>query len=354
MVSACLGSVVVEPAIADWRQERVIRQNETEPGNIMATKFTTTTTFSLTCPKCDSNHIIKVGKLRGVQRYQCRKCDKKFHASPNTPGRRFPPEQVGAAVRDFYTGKSYKQIAEGMADQYDIPEPSKRAIYSWVKDFTKKALREMENHKANVGDEWVVDKMQVKVGGEKYWNWNVMDKKTRYVLASHLSKSRGAREARAVLRKAAANAASGPKEVRTDRLKSYISAVDDIFGADAKHIQTDGIRAEVNNNLSERLQGTFRSREKTLRGLDSRESGQLYLDGWVLTYNLFREHEGVGGRTPGEAAKVTAPFKDWGEVVEVTSPKRVVPKVVEDSGPKSLKIRPKGGDSKKVPATSSG
>ena len=107
-----------------------------------------------------------------------------------------------------------------------------------------------------------------------------------------------------VLRKALSNAATGPKEVRTDRLKSYIAAVDDVFGADAKHIQTDGIRAEVHNNLSERLQGTFRQREKTLRGLDSRESGQLYLDGWVLTYNLFRDHESVGGKPPGERAKV--------------------------------------------------
>lgn len=313
----------------------------------MAAKFTTSKTFSLACPKCDSGHIIKVGKLRGIQRYQCRACNKKFHTSPNTPGRRFPPEQVGAAVRDFYTGKSYKQIAEGMADEYDIPEPSKRAIYSWVKDFTKKALREMENHKAEVGTEWVVDEMVVTVGGEKYWNWNVMDKKTRYVLASYLSKRRGAREARVVLKKAAANAANGPKVIRTDRLKSYISAVDDVFGADAKHVQTDGIRAEINNNLSERLQGTFRSREKTLCGLDSRESGQLYLGGWVLTYNLFREHESLRNRTPGEAAKVSAPFGDWGEVVEHTSPKRVVPKVIEDSGPKSVKVRPKEGASKK-------
>lgn len=179
--------------------------------------------------------------------------------------------------------------------------------------------------------------MQVKVGGEPLWTWNVMDKSTRYILASHLSKRRDAREARKVFRKAMANAASGPKEVRTDRLKSYISAVDDIFGADAKHIQTDGIAAEVHNNLSERLQRTFRAREKTLRGLDSRESEQLYLDGWMLTYNLFRDHESVGGKSPGEGAKVNAPFSSWIEVVERTGPKRLVPKVVEESKPKAEK-----------------
>lgn len=133
----------------------------------------------------------------------------------------------------------------------------------------KAALAKMEKYKAHTGDEWVVDEMMVKVGGEKYWNWNVMNSDTRYILASYLSKQSDARAAKAVLRKAAGNAANQPKTIKTDRLKSYISAIEDVFGADAKHVQSDGIQAEVNNNRSERLQGTFRQREKTLRGLDS-------------------------------------------------------------------------------------
>ena len=313
-------------------------------------KFTTTKTVEIACSTCGGKGIVKVGMRDGYQRYRCKACKKDFHAKGTAPGKRFPPDQVGTAIRMFYSGMSYKQIAETMESMYDIPEPSKRAIYKWVKEYTTKAVKQMEDHKADVGDEWVVDEMQVKVGGEKYWNWNVMDKETRYILASHLSKRRDAREARAVLRKAAANAASGPKEVRTDRLKSYISAVDDVFGADAKHIQTDGIRAEVNNNLSERLQGTFRQREKTLRGLDSRESGQLYLDGWVLTYNLFRDHESTGGKPPGDKANPAAPFKTWENVVEQTGPRRVVPKVVPAEKPEG-KVRRSPSRSKSLSAT---
>ncbi len=75
------------------------------------------------------------------------------------------------------------------------------------------------------------------------------------------------------------------------------------------------MRADTNNNLSERLQGTYRSRIKTLRGLDGLESGQRYLDGWTLTYNLFREHESLGDKTPGSKAHVGAPFKEWADVV---------------------------------------
>ena len=46
---------------------------------------------------------------------------------------------------------------------------------------------------------WVADEMRLKVGGEKYWNWNVMDESTRYMLASHLTKERNAAAARAVM-----------------------------------------------------------------------------------------------------------------------------------------------------------
>ena len=194
--------------------------------------------------------------------------------------------------------------------------------------------------KAHTGREWVADEMAVKVGGQQYWNWNVMDAKTRYILASHLSKRRTTGEAVKVFEKARANADTLPKTIKTDRLKSYIDASERVFGADVKHVQSDGIRAAVNNNLSERLQGTFRSRTKTLRGLDSRATGQDYLDGWVLSYNLFREHESLGDKTPAEAAKVNSPFKSWEEAVERTGPRRAVPQVVvKDMVKPSGKVR---------------
>ena len=80
--------------------------------------------------------------------------------------------------------------------------------------------------------------------------------------------------------------------------------------------------ADINNNLSERLQGTFRDRIKTLRGLASRTTGQRYLDGWVLTYNQFRGHESLRDQTPGSRAKVEPPFKEWADVVKAGAASR--------------------------------
>ena len=229
-------------------------------------------------------------------------------------GRRVPAEQIGAAIRMFYSGMSYKQIGENMADMYDIPEPSKQTIYAWVKTYTDVATDRMDDYKAEVGDHWVADEMLVDVGGEQFWNWNVMDADTRYILASHLSPFRDAKAAEAVMLKASNAASKPPKSITTDKLRSYDSAVKKVF-PDAKHVKSEGLQASVNNNLSERLQGTFRQRTKTLRGLESLETGQRYLDGWVITYNLFREHEGLKYNTPGEEAEVDTPFSEWADVV---------------------------------------
>jgi len=268
-----------------------------------------------------------MGKRNGYQRFLCRDCRKSFQDSGNTPGRRFPPEQTGAAVSMFYSGMSYKQIAENMEDMFDIDEPSTRAIYEWVRKYTREAVEEMEDHPVQTSGHWVADEMTVTVGGKKYWNWNVMDSETRYILASYLSKNRDTRAATAVMKRAAAASADPPKTIKTDKWRAYNKAIANVF-PDAKHVKSEGLAAELNNNRSERLQGTYRQRTKTLRGLDTRESGQLYLDGWTLNYNLFRKHDALGNRTPAQAAGLDAPFGEWEDVVEHAAPHKRAKKEV--------------------------
>ena len=148
-------------------------------------------------------HVVKAGTRNGYQRYLCLACSKKFHANGKAAGRRIRADQMGEAIRLYYTGMSHKQIAESMGRNYDIPGLSTATVYHWVRDCTKVALKEMEGHRVHAGGQWLVDEMQLRVGGREYWVWNVMDESTRYLLASQLTKERDARAAESVLRKAA-------------------------------------------------------------------------------------------------------------------------------------------------------
>ena len=278
--------------------------------------FTAGYSYTVDCPFCQSEQVTRAGFHRGHQRYLCRECKKKFRAPGYAPGHRVPTEHMGMAIRMFYSGMSYKQIAETMADSLNIPEPSKATLYEWVRDYTDRASEELRKpqYKAKTGKVWVADEMFVKVGGKTMYHWNVMDAKTRFVLASYLSENRDLKAAETVMEMASEAAESHPAVIKTDGLGSYPSAISLVFPK-TKHVVSQGIQAEINNNLSERLQGTYRDRERTLRGLDGRASGQRYFDGFTLTYNFFREHESLDDRTPAEAAKVKAPYKEWADVV---------------------------------------
>ena len=155
-------------------------------------------------------------------------------------------------------------------------------------DYTAGARDEMKDHPAKTGGgDWVSDEMYLDLKGKKAYLWDIRGKHTRYILASHLPYRRDAKAARAMLRKALAASDGPPKTITTDKWRAYMKPIKDLVPV-AKHIQSEGLAAEVNNNLNERLQGTYRDRKKTLHGLESIESGQRFLDEWALNYNLFR------------------------------------------------------------------
>ena len=275
-----------------------------------------TQTYTVNCPDCDSEDVVKNGSRNDYQRYMCQDCSKHFRVTGQPQGRQYPAEVIGAALDMYYSGMSYKQIAEHIEMAHNLPEPSKSTIFEWVQDYTTEAQAEMGQpaNTPDVGDHWVADEMAVKVGGEQYWHWNVLDRDTRYLLASHLSKSRGKAEAIKVMEQAVQEAGGKlPKAVTTDKLGSYTEAIATVM-PNTKHVQSQGLQAEINNNMSERLQGTARQRTKTLRGLENRQSGQRYLDGFVLDYNLFRKHEALGGGTPATKAGIQQPYSEWADV----------------------------------------
>jgi transposase-like protein len=47
-------------------------------------KYTTTKTVTITCTACNSDKIVKAGRNRGYQRYECKACAKWFHTTGRT------------------------------------------------------------------------------------------------------------------------------------------------------------------------------------------------------------------------------------------------------------------------------
>ena len=79
-------------------------------------------TVAILCPYCQSDAVVKNGQRYGKQVYRCNGCRKQFKNTGATNGHRMPADHIGAAIQDYYAGKSYKQIAGTMALEYDIPD----------------------------------------------------------------------------------------------------------------------------------------------------------------------------------------------------------------------------------------
>lgn len=290
--------------------------------------------YEVNCPDCpDGGKVIKAGQRNGYQRYRCRACQKWFRADGQARNRKnaYTAEMIGATVRDYYSGLSIKQLAESIADRYDVPEPSKSTIYRWIEEYTDKARVALAGSKAEVGDHWVVDEMFVKIAAVQGYAWIVMDKDTRYILSAHLSLDRDGKNATQALLKALEAAKRPPVKITTDKAKAYPFAMGKILPG-VKHLKSKGMSHWVNNQMVERLNGTYRAREKTMRGMETLASGQHWLDGFTIYYNLLRDHHSLGGRKPAQLAKVEIPYKEWADFVradiEVPASKRkkVVPR----------------------------
>jgi putative transposase len=267
------------------------------------------------CKYCGSKNLWLYGKYKESQRFYCRDCKRKFAGNFALPKMRSPVNQVGDALQSYFSGMSLNEIRQNIEQQHNY-SPSVSTIYRWLDRFTKEAGYKVRDAKPNVGDTWIADETVIKINNKKYWLFDCIDAKTRFLLASHLSPNRGTREARALMEKAAECANKTPKVVMTDKLAAYLDGIELAFGADAEHKHGSPFDVQSNTNLIERFQGSLKDRTKVLRGLKKPETARKFIEGWLIHYNYFRPHISLKGRTPAQKAGIVLSVNDWLDVVK--------------------------------------
>jgi putative transposase len=86
-----------------------------------------------------------------------------------------------------------------------------------------------------------------------------------------------------------------------------------------QHIRLQG---DMNNNKMERFNGEIRDREKTMRGLKTKETA--ILKGYQIFHNYIRPHEALEGKTPSEACGITIEGQDkWITLIRNASQKSI-------------------------------
>jgi transposase-like protein len=134
--------------------------------------------------------------------------------------------------------------------------------------------------------------------------WNVMDRESRFLIASKLSEKRYINGIVQTFNEAIKNSHNNkPEVVYTDALRAYRERVKQTLGDKVEHVSKCGInKPHANNNRIERMNGTLRERVKVQRGWKSSKSA--IVEGQRIYYNFVKPHKALKGKTPAEIAGI--------------------------------------------------
>ncbi|MDE1819252.1 MAG: IS6 family transposase [Euryarchaeota archaeon] len=288
------------------------------------TEFTETITHERTvaCRVCGSTDLVKDGfGAEDSQFFLCRSCRRKSTGSDGFPRMQYDRDAVVRALTYYYNGMSYKHVGTALKTE-DRAEVPKWTAWRWVVKYSKLVNDYTVTLPADTGPVWMADETAVFIFGKQYWFWDCVDTKTRFLLASHLSRVRDLTDATKFFRMARWRSKTKPKVLLTDKLPAYYRAFNKVFYSPypemaSEHLTSSGFNSPTNINLLERFHGTFKARVKVMKGLKVRECARVVLDGFVTWYNFLTPHESLGGRTPAMAAGIAKGPLDWKTLIEL-------------------------------------
>jgi putative transposase len=272
----------------------------------------------IVCKYCQSPNVIKFGTFQGIQRYWCKDCQRKFTELDTLPKMKTPINEIGSVLNMYYGGMPIDAIQAQLNLQHGkyLSEP---AIYKWIVRFTKEAILKAKDFKPKVGNVWLADETGLNVGNRNVWFWDIIDAKSRYLLASHISVARTTEDAQILIEKAIKRAGKMPEVVITDKLRAYIDGIDLASGGRAAHIRSKPFTDENSTNIIERFHGTLKQRTNVIHHFRDLGTARLLSEGWLIHYNFFKEHESLDNVSPVKHMKVEMPFADWNDVVRHTN-----------------------------------
>jgi putative transposase len=268
---------------------------------------------SIVCKYCNSNSVVRFGKLDGVQRYWCKACKRKFIPDDRLFRMKTPANQVSSALSMFYEGMSINAIRRHLLQEHQN-FPSSKSVYEWIQKYTDEAVKCFKNYHPQVGNVWIADETVLQIDGANVWMYDIIDEKTRFLLATRITTARTTKDAQLLMEQAEKRAGIKPKMVITDKQKSYLDGIELAYGSDTEHLQSSPFAPADDTQRIERFHGTLKQRTKVMRGLKSIESANQFIDGYLAYYNFLRPHESLNGETPAEVAGINYTCKTWVDV----------------------------------------
>jgi putative transposase len=273
------------------------------------------------CVYCGSRNIVRDGlrknKSGSIQVFNCKDCHKDFTFNLGFERMKHNPQAITSAMQLYFSGESLRNTMKSL--KLLGVEVSHQTVFNWIRKYVQLMGQYVEKIVPNVSDTWRADELYVKVKGDMKYLFALMDDETRFWIAQEVAETKDMHDARSLFSKARHFMGKQPKTIITDGLVTYSNASMKAF-PQATHIRNITLKGNRNNNKMERMNGEIRDREKTMRGLKTKDTA--ILSGYQIFHNYIRPHEGLEGKTPSEACGITIEGKNkWLTLIQNASKK---------------------------------
>lgn len=302
--------------------EKVKAKYEVKPEVEQEIKLIIESPKSDCCPYCQSEKLIKSGirktKIGIKQRYECRDCHKRFVLSPikNIKGN---TKLVCLAMDCYYRGLSYRDISYQFQQFYNL-KISHVTIREWVLRFSEVMEKYSKTIQPQIKGVWNADETLIltKEGKNKentnyHYVWNVLDNKSKFLLASECSgRSRSSKDAQHVFTEALSQNGKVPFQIIVDGYRGYEDGCRKTFRnwgneRKVKFTSIKGHRHEINNNAIESHHTQQKEFHKIRRGVTK---VQEYQDGFKVFHNFVRK-DARNGLTPADKVGIGVNGNAW-------------------------------------------
>jgi len=251
------------------------------------------------CVHCSSSHSVRNGRdKKGVQRYKCNGCHRRFCEKGIFARMRFPAWIIRNALflRSYpLSTRNVKRILRKL----NYAEVSHVSIFNWIMKFAPHMCKFTKIFPLNFSKIWHVDEKFIKVKRQnkkrkREWAylWVVSDDKNN-VIATHVSFERDFNNAKIVLQKAKQRAGFDPEIVVTDGLQGYKRAVKKSFKEtrhviahfEAKNIIHKKKWYRLSNNRAEAINRFYALWLHACKGFKKLDNANLWIEYFTINYN---------------------------------------------------------------------
>ncbi len=262
------------------------------------------------CLICGSEKVVRHGILHNksgdLQRYSCKGCGKRFTKNLGFEKMHATPKAITSAMQLYFSGESLRNVQKFLKMQG--AKVSHVTVYNWIGKYVglMQKYLESKNFEPELGSTWRADELFVKIKGNPKYVYALMDDETRFWIAEQVADSKYTEDVRPLLKEGVKVAGKKPDMFITDGAPNFHEAYQKEYWSKVaprtSHIKHIHLAGDFNNNKMERMNGEVRDREKVMRGIKKMDSP--IFKGYQIYHNYIREHEGLKGKTPAEAANI--------------------------------------------------